>query len=79
MNRHAASLPPSISNVKWTPAVREIPLIQRMVGMVGKGRMVDLDDLRVCSKEFDRLPGVFRVAFETQRKRLGAFAAAKTH
>ena len=42
-------------------AVREVLLIQRVVGMFGKRRMVDLRDLRVMAQIFDDLLGVLRV------------------
>lgn len=53
-------------------AVREVALVERVVGMVGQGRMVDLLDLRMVFQEFDDLLRIFCVPLEAQRQRLRA-------
>lgn len=50
-------------------AVREIFLIQRMVGMVGQRRMVDMFDLRMICEKFYNLFGILGMALQAQRQR----------
>ena len=42
-------------------AVREVALVERVVGMVGQGRMVDLLDLRMVFQEVDDLLRILRL------------------
>ena len=53
-------------------AVREILLIQRVIGMIGQRRMVDLGDLRMILQVLDDLFGVLRMTLQAQGQRLGA-------
>ena len=53
-------------------AVGEILLIQRVVGVIGQGRMVDLLDLGMVGQERDDLLGVLDVALDAQAQSLGA-------
>ena len=53
-------------------AVREIPLVERVVGMIGKRGMVDFCDLRMVLQELHDLLRVLRVALQTQGQRLHA-------
>ena len=53
-------------------AVGEILLIQRVVGVVGQGRMVDLLDLGMVGQERDDFLGVLDVALDAQAQSLGA-------
>ena len=49
-------------------AVREIFLIERMIRMIRKGRMINLLYLRMIVQKIHNLSCVLRVSFETERK-----------
>ncbi len=51
------------------PAIREIFLIQGMIGMVGQGRMIDLLHLRMAFQKRYHLLRVFGMPFQTKRQR----------
>ena len=58
-------------------AIREIPLVERVVGVIGQRRMVDLLDLRMVLQELHDLLRVLRVPLETKRERLRALQEQK--
>ena len=51
-------------------AVREVFVVQRVVGMLGQRGMIDLGDLGVLAQVVDDFQRVFDMTFDTQRKRL---------
>ena len=53
-------------------AVWEILLIERVIGMVGERRMIDLRYLRMLRKILDDLLRVLGMTFESQRQGLGS-------
>ena len=55
-----------------TAAIREIFLIQLIVGMLGKRRVIDLFDLRVVCKKFNNLFCVLCVTLQTKRQGFNA-------
>ena len=58
-------------------AVREIPLVERVVGVIGQRRMVDLLDLRMVLQELHDLLRVLRVPLEAKGQRLRALQEQK--
>ena len=55
-----------------TCTVREVLLVESVLRMICKARVVDLSDLRVLREEFENLLGVFDMAIEAERKRFSA-------
>lgn len=53
-------------------AIREVLLVELMVRMVRKSRVIDLLDMRVLGEVVDDLECVLNVALDTQRQRLRA-------
>ena len=47
-------------------------MIQRMVGMIGERGMIDLFYKRMIDEVIENFLGVLRMAFKSERKRLGA-------
>ena len=55
-----------------TCTVREVLLVESVLRMICKARVVDLSDLRVLREEFENLLGVFHVTVKAERKRFSA-------